>query len=124
MSYLNGSIIYLWNIKGHRTKHQVPIFPACVARPVGKKELNANAKAILARDKEWDNLARKGTWDLKSVREWRDVFGEKVEEKRRQDAPLRDSILQLPTFRSLALVENPDLPIAKISDDPLLEVRI
>ena len=53
----------------HRSKERVaPIFPACVARPVGKKELLGSKNALLARDREWDNLARKGTWDRKSVR--------------------------------------------------------
>ena len=51
------------NIRSHvKGKHvTVPIFPACVARPVGKKELEATPKAIAARQKEWKNLADKKT---------------------------------------------------------------
>ena len=63
------------NIRSHvKGKHvTVPNVPACVARPVGKKELEATPKAIAARQKEWKNLADKKTWNFKSVREWRDV---------------------------------------------------
>ena len=62
--------------KPHRSRDSVPVFPACVARPVSKKELNATPKAIEARVKEWNNGANKRTWNLKSVREWRDVARE------------------------------------------------
>ena len=55
-----------------REKHvTVPIVPACVARPVSKKELEGTPKALKAREKEWNNLRDKGTWNLKTVREWR-----------------------------------------------------
>ena len=46
----------------HREKHKrVPIFPACVARPVGKAELEKTPKAIAVREKEWKNLSNKKT---------------------------------------------------------------
>lgn len=42
------------NISSHvRGKHvKVQIYPACVARPVGKKELEETPKAIAARETE------------------------------------------------------------------------
>ena len=60
------------NISSHtRGKHvTVPIYPACVARPVGKTELEKTPKAIAAREKEWKNLAEKKTWNFRTVREW------------------------------------------------------
>ena len=63
------------NVSSHtRGKHvTVPIYPACVARPVGKAELEKTPKAIAAREKEWKNLADKKTWNFRTVREWGDV---------------------------------------------------
>ena len=60
----------------HRSKDIIPIYPACVARPVGKKELEGTPKALEARVREWANLANKNTWNLKRVREGGDVARE------------------------------------------------
>ena len=60
----------------HRSKDVVPLFPACVARPVTRKELNNTPKAIEARTKESCNLSYKRTSNLKTVREWHDVARE------------------------------------------------
>ena len=51
-------------------------FDACVARPVGKKEIGANASAQKAMQVEWDRLRAKGVWDESTVREWNDVANE------------------------------------------------
>ena len=53
-------------------------FPACVARPVGKAEINREPLARAALQKEWDRLKERKVWDVdpKAVREWRDVAAE------------------------------------------------
>ena len=45
-----------------------PLFNACVARPVGKKEVLSTLKAQEAMEKEWNNLTKKGCWNLDGVR--------------------------------------------------------
>ena len=60
---------------GHRERmaRPVPLFAACVARPVGRKELEATPKAQAAVRKEWDKLIAKGVWDMATVQEWGSV---------------------------------------------------
>ena len=48
-------------------------FSACVARPVSKKEVASNPKALKAVLSEWEKLRAAGCWDEKKVREWSDV---------------------------------------------------
>ena len=48
---------------------------ACVARPVSKIELEANPKAVKARDEEWRKLRAKDVWDESVVMEWNDARG-------------------------------------------------
>ena len=50
--------------------------PACVARPVPKKEMLANERAIAAMHKEWNRLRDKGAWDESVVRPWKEVARE------------------------------------------------
>eukprot|EP00974_Lingulodinium_polyedra_P046342 4440107-Lingulodinium_polyedra.AAC.1 len=50
----------------------VRIFIACVARPVGKAELEREEKARAARDQEWERLRAKHVWDEAHPREWED----------------------------------------------------
>ena len=62
----------------HRFKipdFEVP-FNACVARPVGKKEIAQQPKAQAALDKEWDKLVKAKAWTEDKVREWKDVASE------------------------------------------------
>ena len=66
--------------QGHRSKTPPCLYNACVARPVGNKEVQANPKAKAAMDAEWARLravlrpdGKLGVWDESSVREWRDV---------------------------------------------------
>ena len=62
----------------HRYKipdFEVP-FNACVARPVGKKEIAQQPKAQAALDKEWDKLVKAKAWTEENVREWKDVASE------------------------------------------------
>ena len=46
---------------------------ACVARPVGKKEMINQPEARAAMDKEWNRLRDKQVWDEDHPREWEDV---------------------------------------------------
>ena len=58
-----------------KTSNRLP-FPACVARPVGKKELMREKKAIEAMKAEWKRLWDKKVWDASTVAEWSDVARE------------------------------------------------
>ena len=60
----------------HRHKDQLPLFPACVARPVSKSELFSEPDAVQAMKKEWGRLWDKKVWDHDGVREWSDVARE------------------------------------------------
>ena len=44
-----------------------PSYPACVARPVGKKEIRDTPAAQAALLKEWDKLRKAGCWDESRV---------------------------------------------------------
>ena len=57
----------------HRARFVPPIAPACVARPVGKKELEGSPAALKARDAEWSRLRDKHVWDDTCVKSWKDV---------------------------------------------------
>ena len=61
----------------HRIKSPETTFgvPACVARPVGKKEIASQPKAREAAAKEWKRLWEKDVWDA-TVVEWYDVAAE------------------------------------------------
>ena len=61
-----------------RVKSPVTTFgvPACVARPVGKKEIAGQPKARDAMEKEWKRLWDKDVWGATTVREWNDVAAE------------------------------------------------
>ena len=64
--------------RSHRHREKIPKnrqfpFSACVARPVGKKELNASPKALEAMQKEWDRLRDKSVWNETEPREWDEV---------------------------------------------------
>ena len=68
-------------LQSHRTKSTAPLFNACVAKPVSRKEAMGIPLAKAALQAEWDRLRavpqpgtdRKGCWDQDKVREWRDV---------------------------------------------------
>ena len=66
--------------QSHRHKSHLPHYNACVARPVGKKEVDSNPKAKAAKRAEWTRLRSVerpdgtiGAWDESRVAEWRDV---------------------------------------------------
>ena len=63
-------------VKKHRQRDLPMLFPACVSRPVSKKEMTLNPKAMLAMNAEWKRLWDKGVWDHTGVREWSDVARE------------------------------------------------
>ena len=64
-------------------------FPACVARPVDRKERNATPDALEAINKEWARLRSiehdtgVGCWDESKVREWREVRHEALKAGRK-----------------------------------------
>ena len=61
----------------HKINHfHSPIMNACVARPVGKKEIAQEPKAKKAVDAEWQRLRDIHTWNEGAVREWQDVARE------------------------------------------------
>jgi hypothetical protein len=63
--------------KHHRFHGSAPLgLGACVARPVGKQEIEREPAARAARDKEWANLWQGDVWDASTVREWGDVSRE------------------------------------------------
>ena len=58
----------------------MPVYSACVARPVGSKEVQSNPKAKEAKQAEWDRLravirpdGTPGVWDEDQVQECREV---------------------------------------------------
>ena len=51
-------------------------FNCAVARPVDKREMASNPKALAAQKKEWDRLRELKAWDEKSVREWSELKAE------------------------------------------------
>eukprot|EP00974_Lingulodinium_polyedra_P126282 11197706-Lingulodinium_polyedra.AAC.1 len=58
----------------HRQKiaPHVMLSMACVARPVGKAELEREEQARAARDHAWERLRSKRVWDEAKQREWDD----------------------------------------------------
>ena len=71
-------------LRSHRPKAAAPLYNACVAKPVSRKEAMSIPLAKDALQAEWDRLRavpqpgtdRKGCWDEDKVREWRDVKAE------------------------------------------------
>ena len=57
----------------HIRLHVHIVQDACVARPVGKREVQANQKAQESLDVERCRLSEKGVWDEAHPREWNDV---------------------------------------------------
>ena len=51
----------------------LPPWNACVARPVGRKEVKESFAAQAALKKEWDRLRQAGCWDESTVQEWAGV---------------------------------------------------
>ena len=66
----------------HRNKDQMPLYPACVARPVSKPEMFSEPDAVQAMKKEWGRLWEKKVWDHDGVREWSDVAREAAQQGR------------------------------------------
>ena len=65
--------------QGHRPKDIPGLFQhltAMVARPVSRKEMSANTKAMKAAQDEWNRLRNKKVWDETVVRNWSDVCAE------------------------------------------------
>ena len=61
----------------HRPKNAptIPFF-SCVARPVGRREIEERPAVQQAMADEWSKLAKHGVFDMDSVREWSDVRDE------------------------------------------------
>ena len=62
----------------HREKRPEWTFPVdvCVARPVGKAEIQREPLALQSLLKEWDKLRAAKVWDEGAVREWSQVAAE------------------------------------------------
>ena len=62
----------------HREKIGLPPYPdnLCVARPVGKAEIDRTPAAKASMKKEWDRLRSKMVWDEQHPREWDEVRSE------------------------------------------------
>ena len=62
----------------HREKNELFAFPVdvCVARPVGKAEIQKEPAALESLLKEWSKLRTAKVWDESKVREWADVAAE------------------------------------------------
>ena len=58
------------------SSHSWMVLNACVARPVGRKELLQSPPAKASMKAEWDRLRNKMVWDEDKVREWSDVARE------------------------------------------------
>jgi hypothetical protein len=52
------------------------LYPACVARPVARKEASSDKAAMAALDKEWPKLRLQRCWDEENPREWKEVCDE------------------------------------------------
>ena len=91
----------------HRIKNTELTFniPACVARPVGKKELERTLAALEARDKEWRRLRSKQVWDESVGREWDDVA---------KEARLRGEEVDMGRLFGICIEKGSELP----ADDP------
>ncbi|MFM7980148.1 MAG: hypothetical protein ACKPKO_12610, partial [Candidatus Fonsibacter sp.] len=63
---------------GHRDMISIKRCPdnICVARPVGKSEIERTPAAKQAMQKEWDRLRSKNVWDEDNPRDWDDVRSE------------------------------------------------
>ena len=62
-------------VPGHRNKIDTSLLfiNACVARPVGKKEIETTPTAQKALDTEWKKLVDKGVWNETKAYEWSDL---------------------------------------------------
>ena len=90
--------------RGHYTEGSLFPFNACVARPVGKKELESTAKAREAVKKEWDRLREIKTWDEDTVMEWADVVKLARQQGREKDVHV-GRLIQLCTEKNSELEE-------------------
>ena len=66
---------YAQETERHRVKNPRSTFgiPACVARPVSRKEMMAAPKAVAAMRSEWDRLWKKKVWSHDKPIEWSQV---------------------------------------------------
>ena len=81
------------------------LFPACAARPVGRKEIEASPEAARAEDAEWRRLRDKEVWiEWREVEEqvfarevgtvaevWKALCGGKLERERKPDVSMAGS---------------------------------
>ena len=79
-------------------------FNACVARSVGKAELDKDKSAQAAMKKEWDRLRAKKVWDECEPREWDDVRREYT--KRGRDICLVFAWRRIPSWPRTTPLEN------------------
>ena len=72
-----------------------------VARSVGKAEIKQQPKAEEACAKEWERLQAGHTWDVESVREWRDV---------KREATARGETIHVGSLHELCTEKGSELP--------------
>lgn len=62
--------------RAHDLLGMIQHIAGCVARPVSHKEMRANAKAIIAKEEEWNLIRSKNVWDGADVKTWVQVCAE------------------------------------------------
>ena len=100
----------------HREKigRKIVPFSACVARPVGRKDMTANPKASAAMQAEWAKLIKKGMWSFATVR---DKFVVVAETRKKGERP---STFPIATSLTLQGPEAPSLSVVlKVAMQPL-----
>ena len=86
----------------HREKlHISGLFSACVARPVGRHEINRTPAAQMAMRTEWDRLVANEVFDMDSVAEWSIV---------RDSARMRGETIHHGSLATIVVEKGAELP--------------
>ena len=91
----------------HRPKLVPPLFPACVAEPVKRKDIpfikeGTRFPAVEAMWKEATNLQKKNTWLLDTVRPWNKIAAE---------ARARGETIHIGQVFGIMVIKNSELPV-------------
>ena len=88
----------------HRDKHSrtYPFF-SCVARPVGRQEIERSPAAQQAMREEWQKLEANGVFDMAQVREWKDV---------RQQAKASGATVHHGSLATIVVEKNAELSVS------------
>lgn len=66
----------------HRSKNSVPLYNNMVHRPIAKAELLETPQTQEAMESEFKRLVKKGTFDMRSVKDWNEVAKEARSKKK------------------------------------------